>query len=218
MMLGVIPKIERFLRDSGNVLPPLTQALLDMSQWLTQHLPGIGIGLGVVLVAMFTISRWPPGRLWLHKIWLRMPVVGGISRLAETSVFARGMSILLESGVTLIDGLQTVEGLVRNRAVARRVAESRVAVARGETLAHALGAGSEFLPMLPRMVTVGESTGLLGRTLGDVAKFHESQLVATIRKLGLVIEPVMIIVVGGIVGFVYVAFFMALFSMASGAG
>ncbi len=217
MLLGVIPKIENFLADSGQQLPPLTRTLLDLSTWLRLNLPAVGIALVTLVVALLLISRWPPGRFFLHGVALRIPLVGAILRLAETAVFARGMGILLESGLPLIESLRSVEGLIRNRIISARVSHAREAVTRGETLAAALGAGREFLPMLPRMVAVGESTGMLGHTLGDVADFHENQLVATVRRLGVIIEPLLIIVVGGIVAFVYIAFFVALFSLAGGA-
>jgi type IV pilus assembly protein PilC len=128
------------------------------------------------------------------------------------------MGILLESGVALIDSLRTVENLVRNKAVSARVAQAREMVTRGETLANGLAGHYEFLPIVSRMVAVGETTGALGQTLLEVAKFHETQLLAAVRRMSMLIEPVMILVVGGIVGFVYLAFFVALFSMATAAG
>ena len=216
MVLSVIPKIERFLAGSGRTLPGLTQALLDLSNWLRNYLPEVALGALVVLVGVGLLRRWPPGRLWLDAASLRIPVVGAVLRTAGTAVFARGMGILLESGVGLIESLRAAERLVRNCALSRRIAVAREAVTRGETLAAGLAGHREFLPMLPRMVAVGETTGALGRTLNDLATFHEGQLVAIVRRLGVVIEPVLILAVGGIVGFVYVAFFVALFSLATG--
>jgi type II secretory pathway component PulF len=215
MVLNVIPKIQRFLSAGGHALPPITRMLLSVSDWFRDYLPHLGIGLLSLTAALWAAHRWPRSRRVLHGAWLRVPAIGPILRLAETAVFARGMGILLESGVTLLDSLRTVENLVRNAAVSDRVAAARVAVTRGDPLAGGLSGGREFLPMLWRMVAVGETTGTLGRTLSDVARFHEAQLVATIRRLSLLIEPVMIIVVGGIVGFVYIAFFVALFSLAT---
>ena len=216
MVLSVIPKIERFLAGSGRALPPLTQNLLDVSNWLRDYLPELALGALVVAVGGWMLHRWPPGRLALDAASLRIPVIGSVLRTAGTAVFARGMGILLESGVGLIESLHTTEQLVRNRALSRRVAAARAAVTRGETLAVGLSGHREFLPMLPRMVAVGEASGALGRTLNDVARFHEGQLVAIVRRLGTVIEPVLILAVGGIVGFVYIAFFVALFSLATG--
>lgn len=215
MVLNVIPKIQRFLSMGGRELPPITRTLLDVADWLRDYIGQVGLGVLALALALWAVHRWPRGRLALHAAWLRVPVVGPILRLAETAVFSRGMGILLESGVTLLDSMRTVERLVRNNAVASRVGAARVAVTRGDSLAAGLSGGTEFLPMLWRMVAVGEATGTLGHTLSEVAKFHEAQLVAMIRRLSLVIEPVMIIVVGGVVGFVYVAFFVALFSMAT---
>ena len=215
MVLSVIPKIERFLAGGGRTLPPLTQALLDVSNWLRDYLPELGLGLVVVAAAGALVYRWPPGRLLLDAASLKIPVVGSVLRTGGTAIFARGMGILLESGVGLIESLHTAENLVRNRALARRVVAAREAVTRGETLADGLSGHREFLPMLSRMVAVGEATGALGRTLNDLATFNEGQLVAIVRRLGVVIEPVMILTVGGIVGFVYIAFFVALFSLAT---
>ena len=218
MVLNVIPKIERFLAGGGRSLPPLTQHLLDVSHWLREYLPQIGMGLAVAVAGIAALRQWPPGRRVLDAICLRLPLMGNVLRTSGTAVFARGMGILLESGVGLLESLRTVEHLVRNRALGRRIETARLAVTRGESLAEGLTGRWEFLPMLPRMVAVGETTGTLGHTLTEGARFHEGQLVAAIRRLSILIEPVMILVVGGIVGFVYIAFFVALFSLATTSG
>jgi type IV pilus assembly protein PilC len=180
------------------------------------YLPYICIGLVSLAIALFFIYRWPPGRRVIDGILLRVPVVGGILRLSGTAVFARGLSILLESGVTLLDSLTTIEHLVANRVLSLRIAAARQAVLRGESLASTMSGGRYFLPMLGRMIAVGESAGTLAPVLTEVARFHESQLVITIRRMSVLVEPVIIVVVGGIVGFVYAAFFIAIFSLAGG--
>ena len=215
MVINVIPRVERFLVAGGRHLPPLTRALLDLSEWLRAYLGPLAAVTAAAGLALGAALHWPPARRRLHRVWLHLPVTGPILRVAETAAFARGMGVLVESGVPLLESLGTAGRLVRNAAVAERVAAARASVARGEPLAAALS-GDEFLPMLTRMVAVGETTGALGPTLTEAARFHEEQLVAIIRRLGIIIEPVMIAVVGGIVGFVYVAFFVALFSLATG--
>lgn len=214
MMLSVIPKIQTFLTGRGRSLPAITQALMDVSTWLTVNLPYIGIGMLTTTIALIVIYRWPPGRSMMDAILLRVPIIGGVFRLAGTAVFARGMSILLESGVTLLEGLRTVEQLLTNKALSARVGAARTAVLQGGTLAEALQAGPEFLPMLSRMTAVGEATGTLDPVLAEVARFHENQLQVTIRRFSVLIEPAIIVVVGGIVGFVYISFFVAMFSLA----
>ena len=214
MMLSVIPKIQKFLTGRGRSLPAITQALMDVSTWLTVNLPYIGIGMLTTTIALIVIYRWPPGRSVIDAILLRIPIIGGVFRLAGTAIFARGMSILLESGVTLLEGLRTVEQLLTNKALSARVGAARTAVLQGGTLAEALQAGPEFLPMLSRMTAVGEATGTLDPVLAEVARFHENQLQVTIRRFSVLIEPAIIVIVGGIVGFVYISFFVAMFSLA----
>lgn len=217
MVLGVIPKIQKYLTGRGRALPGITQVLLDTADLVQTYLPYIGVGLLATSLAFVFIYRWPPGRLAMDGLFLRLPIVGGILRLAGTAVFARGLSVLLESGVTLIESLKTVEGLLGNRALAMRIRSTRDAVLRGGTLAASLSGGRAFMPMLARMVAVGENAGTLVQVLNEVARFHENQLVVAIRRMSVLIEPVLIIVVGSIVGFVYIAFFIALFSIAGGA-
>lgn len=216
LVLVVIPKIEKFLSGRGRGLPALTQALVDTTRFIQTYLPHICIGTAALLIALFAIYRWPPGRRFMDAILLRVPVVGGILRLSGTAVLARGLSVLLESGVTLLDSLMTVEHLLGNRVLREKIASARQAVLRGDSLASGLGGGRCFLPMLPRMVAVGESAGTLSTVLAEVARFHEHQLVAVIRRMSVIIEPVVILVVGSIVGFVYIAFFTALFSVTGG--
>jgi type IV pilus assembly protein PilC len=216
MVLGVIPKIQKYLGGRGRALPGITQALLDVAGFTQTHLPFIGVGLLATLLALIFIYRWPPGRIGMDRFFLKLPVVGGALRLSGTAVLARSLGLLLESGVTLLDSLKTVERLLGNRALAACIAAARENVLRGGTLAAALAEKGAFMPMLARMTAVGESAGTLAPVLGEVARFHENQLVAVIRRMSILIEPVVIIVVGSIVGFVYIAFFAALFSLASG--
>lgn len=216
MMVSVIPRVQQFLGTSGRRLPGITQTLLDVSSIVTKHAAHFGIAIVALPLAAFFIYRWPPGRRVIDSVLLRVPVIGGILRLSGTAVFARGLHILLESGVNLLDSLSTIERLVGNHALSARVAAARMAVLRGETLASTLTDGRYFLPMLGRMIAVGETAGTLAPVLSEVARFHEGQLVITIRRMSVLVEPVLIIVVGGIVGFVYIAFFLALFSIAGG--
>lgn len=216
LVLGVIPKIEKFLSGRGRALPPLTQTLLDITNFVQTWLPQLCVGTVSLILVLVAMWFWPPGRRQIDRVLLRLPVVSGVLRLSGTAVFARGLSSLLESGVTLLDSLMTVEHLVGNRMLREKVVDARQSVLRGESLAAGLAGRHRFLPMLPRMVAVGESAGSLSTVLAEVARFHENQLLAVIRRLSVLIEPVVILVVGGIVGFVYIAFFTALFSTAGG--
>ena len=214
LVLFVIPKIQRYLGDRGRDLPALTQALLDVAGWLQAAVPHLAVVACAAAAATWMVRRWSPGRLVMDGALLKLPAVGNILRLSGTAVVARGLSTLLESGVTLLDALSTASTLTGNQAFVARLHAARDFVLRGGALAAGLAGGREFLPMLPRMVAVGESAGTLAPVLDEVARFHEAQLLAAVRRMSVLIEPVVIVVVGGIVGFVYIAFFLALFSLA----
>jgi type II secretory pathway component PulF len=216
LVIGVIPKLQKYLGGRGRSLPAITQNLLDAVSWLQEWAALLGVLAGASVIALFFIHRWPPGRLVLDTLFLKIPVVGRVLRLSGTAIMARSLGVLIESGVTLLDSLRTVQKLIGNRALGARIGAAREAVLRGGTLASSLAEGREFMPMLSRMVAVGESAGTLSLVLREVADFHESQLVAAIRRMSMLIEPVVILVVGSIVGFVYIAFFVALFSLTGG--
>lgn len=218
MVLSVIPKIERALRGFGRQLPAMTRALMDVSAWLNAFLPLILAAIGAFVAALIATYLWPPGRLWLDRLALRIPIVGRLMRLAGTAAFAHTLGILIRSGVTVLEGLRTARDLHHNRYLVARVDAARQRVLEGGSLAEPLAHGHAYMPMLASMVGVGESAGTLDDTLGEVAEFHEKQLHSAIRRFSAIIEPIIIVVVGGIVGFVYISFFMALFSFAGGVG
>ncbi len=212
----VIPKIASFMEGGDTKLPMITQFLIDVSHWLHAYFLQILVVLVGVVVAWLVVRRLPKGRELQDVLLIKLPVVGRILRLSQTAVFARGLGLLVESGVTLLDSMGVVERLMANRRFSRRIGDARQRVMRGESLADSLREAREFFPLLIRMSAVAEQTGTLGATLSEVAVFHEKMLVVTIKRFSVLIEPLMIIITGGIVGFVYIAFFMALFSMVSG--
>ena len=212
MVVGVIPKLKTFLDGMGKKLPPMTQLLVDISDWVQVYALHIVVGLMILTVSAIVLYFHPSSRLKVDRWLLRVPILGKLFRLAGTASFARALGILVRSGITLLEGLRTAEGLLHNRYLASRVSAARQAVMQGGTLAEPLAAEFAFMPMLGRMVAVGESAGTIDDVLDEVARFHENQLQAAIRQLSALVEPLIIVVVGGIVGFVYISFFLALFS------
>jgi type IV pilus assembly protein PilC len=212
MALNVIPKLEKFLSTIGRQLPWLTQLLLDIVHAVQAYaLYGL-IGFSVAIAAVVALYFWPPGRFWIDRLSLRILLIGNLFRLAGTVTFAQSLAALLNSGITLLEGLRTIERLQRNRYLSEQVSAARVSVMQGGSLGPPLGTPHAFMPMLSRMVSVGESAGTLDEVLTEVARFYEDQLQRAIKRFSVIVEPVIIIVVGGIVGFVYIAFFMALFA------
>ncbi|MGE0433951.1 MAG: type II secretion system F family protein [Planctomycetota bacterium] len=212
LVMSVIPKVEVFLRATGRRLPGVTVALLDVSTWLQLNGRYVLIGSIAMAAGLIVLRRWQPGRIWTDHMLLRIPVFGALLRIAATASFSRSMSILLRSGVSLLESLRTSSGLLANQYMARVVDDARERVLAGSSLAPQLATPHAFLPMLPRMVAVGESAGTLDDVLDEVTRFHEMQLQSAIRRISALIEPLIILFVGSIVGFVYIAFFLALFA------
>jgi type IV pilus assembly protein PilC len=202
------------MKALGRKLPPTTEALIAVSAWARTD---GGWWLGGVVVAGFGMAwamRLPGGRLVVDRWVLSVPLLGEVLRVAGSAMFARALSILLRSGVTVLDGLRTAESLAGNRHLARVVARSRDRVLGGGTLSGGLGGRGGFVPMLDRMVAVGEATGRMEEVLEEVARHLEGQLAVRVRRLSALVEPAIIVAVGGIVGFVYVTFFLTLYAAA----
>lgn len=214
LVVVVIPKIAAFLKAGGAELPQMTQLLVDISDVVVAH--GVEILLAVVgvLAAWCVLRATARGRELEDAALLKVPVSGKILRLSGTAVFARGMQTMLASGVPLLDALAVAAKLPANRRFRRRIAAAHDEVMRGASLATALATAPEFLPMLARMAAVGEVTGALAETFGETARFHEAMLAIAVKRFGMLIEPALIAVTGVIVGFVYIAFFLAIFSLA----
>ena len=214
LVIAVIPKLAEFLTAGGAELPPITQMLLDFTNWVQLNGLNILIGLAAAILVWIVIRLHSIGHEIEDAFLLRIPITGRILRLAGTALFSRSMQIMTESGITLLDALATAARLMTNRRFHRRVTSSHDAVLRGESLESSLRPAVEFTPMLRRMVAVGEVSGALPETFSELARFHEMLLALAIKRFGMLIEPVAICIAGTIVGFVYIAFFMALFAMA----
>ncbi|MEN1728799.1 MAG: type II secretion system F family protein, partial [Pseudomonadota bacterium] len=156
----------------------------------------------------------PVGRLLIDTVVLRVPLIGFILRTSATASFSRSFAFLVASGVTIIEALRTCQELHRNRRLAVVIADARKNVISGGSLAPALSVPKTFTPMLGNMVAVGERSGNLDETLIACAEFHEQRLEALIKALSSIVEVAVILVVGGIVGYVYIAFMMALYGAA----
>ena len=149
MVFNVIPKLEKFLAVIGRRLPPMTQLLLDISRNVEAYaLPALA-GAVVLVVASIAFYMWPPGRMRIDRWLLHVPLLGTLLRLAGTVSFASGLAALLQSGITLLEGLRTAERLQRNRQLAVQVAAARDVIMHGGTLAAPLSARAGSCPCSP---------------------------------------------------------------------
>ena len=210
----VIPKLADFLRTGGVALPGPTRMLMDFSDAARANAFAICAVVAAAVAVWVALRFFDAAREIQDAALLRLPVVGRILRLSGSAVFSRSMQIMTEAGVALVDALETSAKLLANRRLRRRVDAAVEAVVRGQTLDAALSPAVEFMPMMRRMAAVGEVAGSLPDAFAETARFHETLLALAVKRFGMLIEPVMICVTGAIVGFVYIAFFVALFAVA----
>lgn len=216
MLTSIIPEIKKLLQIMGKPMPPVTQALIDTSDWMLAN------GLTIVVLAIasivtFIVLYHLPTSRWLIDKWaLKLPLFGYVLRLSGTVLFSRAMGLLLRSGVVMVDALETMEKLHVNKYMASRIAFARSRVLQGSSLADPLETASGYMPLLLQMTRIGENSGTLDEILFEMTEYHDELLQQAIATLTGMIAPLMTIFVGGVVGFVYAAFLVAMFSAAGG--
>lgn len=215
LIVKIIPKFGQFLASQGKPLPPSTQFLIDTSAFVVANGMWILAVLVAVLAAIIASYNTPPGRLVFDRVMLRVPVMGKLLMNGSMAQMTWGLAMLLKSGVTVFDGLKITSSLLGNRILSGRLQTASDAILTGRDLA-----GSLRDPVMPvlvtQMIAVGERTGTLDHVLQELGGFYEHQLETGIKRLSAMIEPALILVIGGMVGFVYYAFFQALFALAGG--
>ncbi len=212
MLTTVVPEIKKFLSVLGRELPPITQALIDTSDWLEIHVPYILIGLTVFVVTIVLLRKVALTRYWLDWLVLKLPLFGSIAQLSGTVAFTRGLGTLFKSGVRIVEALEITEALLSNTWLGRRLAEARQQVLHGESLSKPIGERFGFPPLLYKMLLVGENAGTLDDILEEMTQYFEDRMARLIRTMAAFMEPAVTLIVGGIVGFVYAAFLVAMFS------
>lgn len=216
MMTKLIPEIKKLLKIMGKPMPPITKALIDTSDWIIEH----GVMLGTtafVSVATFTVLyNYAPTRWWIDKLALKIPVFGNVFRLSGTVLFSRAMGLLLRSGVVIVEALETMEKLHVNTYMASRINYAHGKILHGSALGDALALESPYMPLLIQMIHVGENSGTLDTILEEMTEYHEDLLKKAIDMLTGMIAPLMTMFVGGVIGFVYAAFLVAMFAGAGG--
>ncbi len=216
MLTSIVPEIKKLLLIMGKPMPPITQALIDVSDWFVQNALFMGIFAVVFVVTFVLLYHWPPSRWWIDRFALRLPLIGYVLRLSGTVLFCRAMGLLLSSGVLIVDALKTMEGLHNNKFMASHIAFAHSRVLQGSSLAEPLALRARYTDLVLQMVRVGENSGTLDEILIEMTEYHDELLQQSIAKLTGMIAPMMTVFVGGIIGFVYAAFLVAMFSAAGG--
>jgi type IV pilus assembly protein PilC len=217
IMVFVIPEFETMFRemDLKGGLPAITEMLITLSNAIAQFwylLPAIPLLIWFILKM---VGRNPQGRYALDTAKLNIPIFGQIIRKGAVSRFCRTLGTLLESGVSILDALNILRGAIGNAVISNAVGEVHAAIREGDNMATPLRRCKAFDDIVVNMIDVGEETGELPRMLGKIADNYDSEIDATVSGLTALLEPIMIVFMGGIVGFIVIALFQPMISMMS---
>jgi len=212
----LVPQFASLFKELGiKEMPAPTQFLIDLSALFTQRWYVVIIAVVAVLVAYKLFVSTRVGRRVADRVKLRIPVFGPLHHKIVMARFSRTMGTLLASGVPILQAMETVAGVVGNSVVADAVIESRARIREGEKIADPLQRSKMFPPMVVHMVSVGEESGSLDHMLNKIADFYENEVEMTIASLTAAIEPVMIVLLGFIVGFIVISMFLPMIEVIS---
>jgi type II secretory pathway component PulF len=218
LMLVVVPQFEKVFERMGEAMPLATRILIGISRGTGDY--GLVI-LGVLVVLGIMANRaikTPSGRLWWDGMLLRVPLVRGIVASSVYANFARTLATLLMNGVPVLKALGIVKDTVGNAVVGREIENARERVTDGTTISGPLAAGKVFPRLMTEMLTVGEQTGDMAGALKHIAQRYENELDRNVKVLTTVLEPLFILVIAVVVGFVALSILMAVLDLTSGLG
>jgi type IV pilus assembly protein PilC len=213
LLVFVIPVFESMFASVNMELPLPTRIVIGASDFLTSYW---WLVLAAIGAFVFAVRRWyatPNGRKQLDTLMINAPVIGDVIRKSAVSRFTRTLGTLISSGVSILDGLEITAKTSDNRVIHDAVMESRQSIAGGETIAAPLERSKVFPPMVISMIAVGEQTGGLDEMLSKIADFYDEEVDVAVGALLSLMEPVMIVVLGVIVGGMVVAMYLPIFDM-----
>lgn len=205
IMMFVIPKLGKIIEDLGGPdaeLPVYTQAMLGASKFMSGNAVFIIIISFGTLYAFRRYIKTPKGKLQWHGVLLRLPVVKTLIMKIAIARFARTFASLMSAGVAVLDALEVTGGAVGNKVIENELKEAAKAVKNGKQLSEPLSHSKHFPAIVPQMLAIGEETGQIDTILIKVADFYEEEVETTIDGLSSLIEPLMIVVLGGMVGLI----------------
>ena len=213
LLIFVIPVFAGMFASAGQALPLPTRIVIGASGFLRRYWWVIG---AVVVIGGYMFKKYyatPPGKLVIDRLMLRMPVLGDVLRKSAVSRFTRTLGTLISSGVSILEGLEITAKTAGNRVIQDAIMQSRSSIAGGDTIAQPLQKSKVFPPMVISMIAVGEQTGGLDEMLSKIADFYDEEVDAAVSNLLSLLEPIMIVFLGVVVGGMVVAMYLPIFDM-----
>jgi type IV pilus assembly protein PilC len=218
LLIFVIPTFEKMFASVNMALPLPTRIVIGMSRFLQHYWWLVLAALAGAVVMLKRYYATPDGKLKIDRMALKMPVLGDVLRKSAVSRFTRTLGTLISSGVSILEGLEITAKTAGNRVIQDAIMESRASIAGGETISAPLKKSAVFPPMVISMIAVGEQTGGLDEMLGKIADFYDEEVDAAVSGLLALMEPLMIVFLGVVVGGMVVSMYLPIFDMVNAAG
>ncbi|MEB2284651.1 MAG: pilus assembly protein PilC [Polyangiaceae bacterium UTPRO1] len=215
LLVYVIPVFAELFNSFGQALPAPTQFVINLSNFTINNFWIIVGGMIAVAGGFVFTSRTEQGRYYLDKIGLRLPVFGDLIRKTAIARFARTLGTLVSSGVPILDALTITGRTAGNKIIEEAIFATRASISEGKTIAEPLIASKVFPPMVCHMIAVGETTGALDQMLQKIADFYEDEVDNAVANLTSLMEPMVILILGGLIGGLVVSMYLPIFKLGS---
>ena len=218
LLLKVIPVFKQMFEGMGGQLPALTQALINASEFTQSYFLFMIAVLVIIYIAFVRFYRTEKGRWTIDSLILKSPVFGDLLKKVAVAKFSRTLSTMMSSGVPILEGLMIVSKTSGNVVVEDALMKTRQSITEGRSIAEPLAETGIFPPMVIQMISVGEATGALDSMLSKIANFYDDEIDVAVDAMTALLEPVMMVFLGGIVGGMIIAMYLPIFKLASVVG
>jgi type IV pilus assembly protein PilC len=218
LVVRIIPVFAGFFETAGVPLPLPTRIMVRLSKVLIGYWWALLLGIGGIVLGFNLFKKTPPGRLIIDRLKLKIPVFGPLNRIVTISRFIVALGSMVASGVPMLQSLEIVREVANNRVVTGVIDEIRENIREGKRLAEPLDNSSIFPPIVAQMVAVGEESGSLDEMLAKCGTFLERDIEYMVRRITAIIEPLLIVGVGIIIGFIAISIYLPMFDIIAVAG
>jgi type IV pilus assembly protein PilC len=214
IMIFVVPTFSKMFTALGGTLPLPTRIVMNLSNFIA-GIGGLLAAGAIVAIVIFIVQfrKTEKGNHITDKILLRLPIFGMLINKVAVAKFTRTLGTLVSSGVPILDGLEITAKTSGNKVIEYAIMEVRKGIMGGKTLAEPITKAKVFPPMVTHMIAVGESTGALDAMLGKIADFYDDEVDAAVSNLTAMMEPMLMVFLGGAVGFIVVSMYLPIFKL-----
>lgn len=213
LLVGVIPQFSQMFDDLGSELPAATQMLVNLSNFLQHKWYILVIIVAAIVFGLKAFGKTEPGSLMYAKVGIKFPLFGNLTIKSAAATFSRTMATLMASGISLIDAVEQVAKMINNRIIREALLDAKTQIAKGVPLSKPLRDCGIFPPMLPQMTKIGEETGNIEDMMDKVADYYEMEVNDATDALTAAMEPLIIVIMGVVVGGIVMAIYSPMLSM-----